>query len=96
MSRKESLLQSKFFFGISASTDLRKALDNLVSAPLLDIANTLWDFSVVPKVGSKTKTKKLFLSQIKEFLDEEKGKMYDEAFFWLVDMRIIVFNIKNY
>ena len=45
-------------FGISASPDPRKALDNFVSAPLKDIANKLGASSVVSKVGLKTKTKK--------------------------------------
>ena len=47
-------------FYISASPNLRKALDNFVAAPLEDIANKLGASSVVSKVDSRTKTKNNF------------------------------------
>ena len=37
----------------------------------------------------------MFLLQVKEFLDEDKGKMVDEAVAWLEQMSNIVLKIKT-
>ena len=60
-------------FDICASPDLRKALDNFVSAPLGDIAKKLGASSVVSKVGTKTKKRSYFCRRLNTFWMRRKA-----------------------